>query len=89
MDIVFLFNSNHSDLGTLYEYAVMEKILGANVFQHAQRNMRVSIGDIVIDTDIQKLAKLRGCSIADVYLHLYSPNRFDKLLMSRLRETFH
>ena len=47
MNIAVLFNSNHPEFVGNYAYAVMRRILGTGVLQSANRNMRVSTGDIL------------------------------------------
>ncbi len=88
MNVVFLFNADHPSLGGRYGISVINRILGTNVLQKVERNMRVSVGDILLDGDAHKIAEKLGCHPLKVYGLLYSPVEFNRLIVDRLVATF-
>ncbi len=88
MNVAFLFNSDHPSLVGYYGPLVMEHILETGVLQNTDRQMRISVGDILTfmaastsETPtydyLQKLCEL-----------VYQPVLFDRLDRARVRGTF-
>lgn len=87
MNIAFLFNSDHESLGSWYGYTVMEKILGAQVLQMADRHMRISVGDILTyGAAVQSKTPTRGY-LLELCRAVYRPTHFDHLDYERLEDT--
>ncbi|WP_254459736.1 hypothetical protein [Xanthomonas sacchari] len=85
MNVAFLFNSDHPDLGSCYGGRVMDLILGSNILQGESRPMRVSVGDILTfsqskDRTYDALEKL--CR------NVYVPISFDRLKKPQLEVTY-
>jgi len=84
MNIAFLFNSDHPDLGGYYGPPVMDLILSANVLQKEQRSMRVSVGDILTYSQCQPRTY---DALENLCREVYTPISFDRLNMHRLEAT--
>lgn len=87
MNIAFLFNSDHPSLGGWYGGAVMDRVLGANELQVADRHMRVSIGDILTYGAAADSETPTVQFLVQLCRAVYKPNRFDRLLRNRLDAT--
>lgn len=85
MNIAFLFNSDHSELGGYYGPPVMDFILGSNVLQKEKRSMRVSIGDILTYSQCKPRTYE---ALEQLCREVYIPISFDRLNMNKLKETF-
>lgn len=82
MNIALLFNSDHPSLGGWYGYSVMQKILSTGVLQTADRNMRVSVGDISTYGSVRSYTeRVQLCEA------VYQPAAIDLLLHDKLRDT--
>jgi len=90
MNIAFLFNSDHPSLGGYYGPPVMDRILGTEVLQNANRHMRVSTGDILTYSAASRNTP-STIAFADYHVMLcravYQPKNFDKLINDRLDAT--
>lgn len=88
MNIAFLFNSDHSSLGTCYGFFVGDLILGANVLQKEKRSMRVSVGDILTYSAVSQSETRTYDHLKKLCQQLYLPISFDRLNKQKLEATF-
>lgn len=89
MNVAFLFNSDHPDLDGYYGSPIRDLILGTQVLQHAERHMRVSIGDILTFGAITQSGNRSVAALIDLCRAVYRPRQFDRLLRDRLEPTYH
>lgn len=88
MNVAFLFNSDHPDLGCYYGGPVMDLVLGVNVLQGESRSMRVSVGDIVTFSAVSQ-SKDRTYDALEKLCHaVYVPVSFDRLKKLQLEATY-
>ena len=87
MNIAFLFNSDHESLGSYYGPPVMDRILGVQVLQRANRHMRVSIGDILTYNAGGRSSNPTMPFLIELCRMVYRPKLFDRLISDRLEET--
>jgi hypothetical protein len=86
MNIALLFNSDHPSLGGCYSLSVMERILATGALQKANRNIRVSVGDIL--THLALASRIQNSSeLVKLCQSVYQPRIFDRLIRDRLEFT--
>lgn len=87
MNVAVLFNSDHPDLGGWYGASVMRRILETKVLQSADRNMRVSVGDILTFGAVSRGPDRTYAHLVRVCRALYRPTELDLLIADRLEAT--
>lgn len=85
MNIAFLFNSAHPSLGSWYP--ILERLLGANELQSADRHMRVSVGDIAT-YGVAARSATPVAYLVDLCRMVYLPTKYDRIMRDRLEETY-
>ena len=80
MNVAFLFNSGHPAL-------VMDRILGAEELQKADRQMCVSIGDILTFGMAAQSKTPTNAFLVESCRAVYKPREFDQLIYNRLEAT--
>lgn len=87
MNIAFLFNSDHEMYNGNYGRPILELILKSNVLQKTNRNIKISLGDILTYSIVAK-------SDTPTYDHLYklndmvyTPYNFKHLIQPKLKVT--
>lgn len=88
MNIAFLFNSDHPKFGGFYGFPIMESILNAKALQSKNRNMRVSIGDILTYMVASNSSTPTYAYLDELCRSLYTPQSFDFLLYEKLEATY-
>lgn len=86
MNIAFLFNSSHPSLGSWYP--ILERLLGANVLQSADRHMRVAVGDVATYGAAARSATPTVAYLVDLCRLVYRPSKYDRVVRDRLEETY-
>lgn len=76
MNVAFLFNSDHPEIGGWYGKTVMDKILETQVIQDSKRHMRLSLGDV-------EFSSVRGRE-----QEVYTPFSWDRRVVDRLEATY-
>jgi hypothetical protein len=87
LNVAVLFNSDDPSLGGWYGASVMRHILGANVLQSVDRNMRVSVGAVLTMSAVSRSANRTLADLVRVCRALYRPTRLDLLIADRLEAT--
>jgi hypothetical protein len=87
MNVAVLFNSDHPTLGGWYGASVMQRILGTNVLQSADRNMRVSVGDVLTFGAVSNSANRTIGRLIALCKEVYRPSQLDLLISDRLDDT--
>lgn len=88
MNVAFLFNSDHSELGSYYGGPIMDLVLGANVLQNELRPMRVLVGDILTFSAASQSKDPTYAALNRLCRSVYVPSTFDRLKKRNLEETF-
>jgi len=88
MEIAFLFNADHPELGGWYGASVMHRVLATNVIQASSRSMRVSVGDILTYGAISHSQTPTVANLKSLCRKVYRPNDLDLLIANRLNATF-
>ncbi len=86
--MAFLFNSDHPKLGGFYGLPIMESILATNVLQPNNRNMRVSIGDILTFAAASASSTPTYAYLDKLCRAVYIPHSLDMLIYERLEATY-
>lgn len=88
MNVAFLFNSDHPELGGYYGGPVMDLILGTNVLQKELRSMRVSVGDILTFSAVSQSKDRTYAALDRLCRAVYVPPTFDRLNKHQLEATY-
>lgn len=88
MNIAFLFNSDHPSLSTSYGSSVMKNILSTGILQSEDRNMRISIGDILTYPAATQSSTPTFRYLNELCINVYTPDSYDNLISEKLYETF-
>ena len=88
MNIAFLFNSDHERFHGHYGSPIMESILRTGVLQAANRNMRISVGDILTFMTVSKSRTPTYDQLEKLCRSVYSPTNYDNLILERLEPTY-
>ncbi|WGK62277.1 hypothetical protein QAO71_03305 [Halopseudomonas sp. SMJS2] len=88
MNVAFLFNSDHPDLGGYYGGPVMDLVLGANVLQGESRSMRVSVGDILTFSAVSQSKDRTYGALGKLCRAVYVPVSFARLKKTQLEATY-
>ena len=87
MNVAVLFNADHPDLGGWCRASVMRRLLETKVLQSDDRNMRVSVGDILTFSAVSRSADRTYAHLVRVCRALYRPADLDLLIADRLEAT--
>lgn len=88
MNIAFLFNSDDPVFGGYYGPPIMRLILKTGVLQNADRNMRVSVGDVLTFSAVSRSRNRTFAALQKLCKRVYRPVEFDRLEKEKLSETF-
>jgi len=88
MNIAFLFNSDHPNLGGYYGLPIIESILDTNVLISENRNMRVSEGDILTYFAASRSKNSTYETLENICGSVYVPDSYDKLISDKLEATY-
>lgn len=84
MNVAFLFNSDHSELGTYYGFPIIKSVLKTGVLQSSKRSMRISIGDVLTYSYAIKY-RLNHTKLC---LEVYKPDLLNQLNTEKLKGIF-
>jgi hypothetical protein len=87
LNIAFLFNSDHESLGGWYGHTVMEKLLGTQVLQAAERHMRISVGDVLTYSAAARSKTPTMGYLVELCRAVYRPTHFERLNYKPLEDT--
>lgn len=88
MNIAFLFNSDHPQLGGYYGGPVMDVVLKTNVLQQESRAMRVSVGDILTFGAVSLSNDRTYAALDRLCRAVYVPATFDRIKRPQLEATY-
>lgn len=88
MNIAFLFNSDHPQLGGYYGGPVMDAVLKTNVLQQESRAMRVSVGDILTFGAVSQSNDRTYAALDRLCRAVYVPATFDRINKPQLEATY-
>lgn len=84
MNIAFLFNSDHEIYNGFYGYPILELILKQCILQNINRNMKVSVGDIVTFSVASQSKTPTYEYFYELNKKVYTPYKFDYLIQPKL-----
>lgn len=88
MNIALLFNSDHPSLGGWYGHAILERILRTNELQKSNRNLRISLGDILTYSAASRSDRPTMDRLIELCKETYVPASMDCLVRDRLCATY-
>lgn len=88
MNVAFLFNSDHPELGGYYGGPVMDAVLDTNVLQQESRAMRVSVGDILTFGAVSQSNDRTYAALDRLCREVYVPATFYRLNKHQLEATY-
>jgi len=88
MNVAFLFNADHPELGGYYGGPVMDLILDTHVLQKELRSMRVLVGDVITFSAVSQSKDRTHAALERLCRAVYAPSTFDLLNRRKLEATF-
>jgi hypothetical protein len=87
MNIAYLFNSDHEIFNGFYGFPILKKILETKVLQQTNRNIKISVGDILIFSTIAQSKDRTYEAFYKLNEKVYTPQQFNYLIQPKLRDT--
>lgn len=87
MNIAFLFNSDHPLFNGSYGFPIKKKILETNILQGTNRNIKISVGDILTFSAILESKDRTYEAFYQLNKKVYTPTQFKNLIQPKLEDT--
>lgn len=84
MNIAFLFNSDHEIYNGFYGYPILELVLKQNILQKSNRNMKISVGDILTFSVISRNGAFSYQKFYELNKKVYTSLKFNHLIQPKL-----
>lgn len=84
MNIAFLFNADHHMFNGSYGFPIKKKILETNVLQETNRNIKISVGDILTFSTISQSKNRTYEAFYQLNKKVYTPSKFRNLIQPKL-----
>lgn len=86
MNVAFLFNSDHEKYNGFYGYPILKLILEKNIIQKSNRNIKVSVGDILTFSTASQSKTPTYEYFYELNKKVYTPHNFNYLIQPKLTE---
>lgn len=87
MNIAYLFNSDHEMFKGSYGFPILKYILETNALQPTNRNIKISVGDILTFSAISQSKVRTYEAFYKLNEKVYTPQKFNYLIQPKLRDT--
>ncbi|QFR43146.1 hypothetical protein [Sulfurimonas xiamenensis] len=86
MNVAFLFNSDHEKYNGFYGYPILKLILKQNIVQQSNRNIKVSVGDILTFSTASRSKTPTYEYFYELNKKVYTPHNFNYLIQPKLTD---
>ncbi|AFL69624.1 hypothetical protein [Sulfurospirillum barnesii] len=86
MNVAFLFNSDHEKYHGFYGYPILKLILEKDIIQKSNRNMKVSVGDILTFSTASQSKAPTYEYFYELNRQVYTPYNFNYLIQPKLTD---